>query len=56
MKELKDRGKWAGSKVKCDLCGREWIAVFHIDCKKLECPNCGNMAHYDIVEIQQLNK
>ena len=52
MEKLNKQKKWKGSKVKCDLCGREWIAVFHIDCEKLECPDCHNMAYYEIIKDQ----
>ncbi len=53
MEELEKQKKWAASKVKCDLYGREWIAVFHIDCEKLECPDCHNTAYYEIVKDQE---
>ena len=38
-----------GSVVECDICMHKWIAVFHSSCERLECPNCGNMAHYEII-------
>lgn len=38
---------WIGSKVKCDLCGYAWVAVYHKSSEKLECPNCKNMVYYD---------
>ena len=40
--ELNERG-WIGEPVKCDLCAYKWVAVYHEDCDKLECPNCRNM-------------
>jgi len=42
---------WRGAKVKCDLCSYEWIAVYHIYSDKLECENCGNISHFEEVEI-----
>ena len=35
------------SKVKCDLCGKEWVAVRPGGLAKLECPNCGNITHFE---------
>lgn len=35
------------STVKCDLCAKEWVAVRPEDVEKLECPNCGNMVHFE---------
>ena len=40
---------WIGAKVKCDLCVFEWIAVRHKNSERLECKNCGNMAHFEEV-------
>lgn len=40
---------WAGSKVKCDLCNHEWVAVFKFGSERLECPNCRNMVTYELV-------
>ena len=37
------------SKVKCDLCEKEWIAVRPEGLDKLECPNCGNIVNFDDV-------
>jgi hypothetical protein len=37
------------SKVKCDLCGKEWVAVRPEGLTKLECPDCGNMANFENV-------
>ena len=42
---------WVGSKVECDICTHEWIAVFPAECEKLECPNCHNMVEYEILGI-----
>jgi formate dehydrogenase maturation protein FdhE len=44
---------WIGSKVKCDLCGHEWIAVFLAQCERLECPNCKNMTQFEFLEIDE---
>lgn len=38
---------WIGSKVKCDICSHEWIAVFRKDSEKLECPNCECYTNYE---------
>lgn len=35
------------SKVKCDLCGYEWIAVRPEGVEKLECPNCNNIGYFE---------
>jgi len=35
------------STVKCDLCGKVWIAVRPEGLVKLECPNCQNIVHYE---------
>ena len=35
------------SKVKCDLCEYEWIAVRPEGLTKLECPNCHNMVNFE---------
>lgn len=37
------------SKVKCDLCNYSWVAVRPEGLTKLECPNCGNMVHFENV-------
>jgi hypothetical protein len=37
------------SKVKCDLCGKEWIAVRPEGLTELECPNCENMVQFENV-------
>jgi len=39
--------EWISSMVKCDLCGFEWVAVYHISCDKLECNSCGNMVDFE---------
>ena len=38
------------SKVKCDLCNHEWVAVRPEGLIKLECPNCGNMVYFENIE------
>jgi len=45
MKE--EDGPHEASKVKCDLCSYEWIAVRPEGLIKLECPNCENMVHFE---------
>ena len=47
--ELNEKG-WLGNKVQCDLCGNEWVAVYHEDCDKLECPNCNNISHFETID------
>lgn len=44
---------WIAGRVKCDLCNHVWLSVFHSTCKKLECPNCGFMANYDLITIDE---
>ena len=41
---------WQVAKVKCDLCGHEWIAAMPVDLDKVECPHCDNMVNYEIIE------
>ena len=43
------------SKVKCDLCGHEWVAVRPEGVLRLECPNCGNIANFENIKIE-MNK
>jgi hypothetical protein len=38
------------SKVQCDLCSHQWIAVRPEGLKRLECPNCGNLVTFENVE------
>lgn len=42
-----NKKEWISSKVKCDLCSYEWIAVYHQDSERLECNKCGNMVHFE---------
>ena len=37
-----NKAVWTTSSIVCDLCGFTWIAVYHKDSEKLECPNCQN--------------
>ena len=46
---MEDKG-WIGSGVECDLCGHHWIAVFASECDRLECPNCGNMVTFEVID------
>lgn len=39
------------SKVQCDLCNYQWIAVRPEGLTKLECPNCSNMVQFENVAI-----
>lgn len=50
-----DKG-WLGSLVKCDLCTHMWVAVYRVelDDKKLECPNCENMVHFERICAKDL--
>lgn len=41
---------WINEIVKCDLCSYEWNALYETSCDRLECPNCQNMAHFEVVE------
>lgn len=47
--ESTPEGGWAGGSVKCDLCGKEWVAVRLADAPQLECPNCENMVRYTAI-------
>lgn len=46
--EDKERG-WISAEVKCPLCGFEWLAVYHINCDRLECDQCKNMVEFEII-------
>ncbi len=48
---MKDEKGWRSEKVKCDLCGFTWIAIYHESCDKLECKNCNNMVYFEIINI-----
>ena len=49
---MEEETGWLGESVVCDLCGYEWVAVYHEDCDKLECPNCENMVYFDVREYE----
>lgn len=38
---------WLSDKVTCDICIHSWVAVYHEDCEKLECPNCEQMTNFE---------
>jgi hypothetical protein len=44
--------EWISENVKCDLCSHKWIAVYHCDSDKLECPNCENMVYFEGINNQ----
>lgn len=50
---MEEEKGWSGGKVACDLCGEEWIAVYPAQIERLECPNCGNMVHYEEIETDE---
>lgn len=50
---MPDKKEWCSDLVECDLCTKQWRAVYHIDSDKLECPNCGNMVHFEIIEHEK---
>lgn len=37
-----DKG-WGITQMICELCTKMWQAVYPIECKELECPNCSKM-------------
>lgn len=41
------------SKVRCDLCKNEWIAVRPYDTDKLECSQCGNVANFENIDTDE---
>jgi hypothetical protein len=41
---------WVSALIKCDLCSHESLSVHHVSCDKLECANCGNMSHFEVLE------
>jgi DNA-directed RNA polymerase subunit M/transcription elongation factor TFIIS len=49
MEEKQDQHE--ASMVKCDLCSYKWVAVRPKGLIKLECPNCGNMVHFENIPI-----
>lgn len=40
--------KILANKVGCDICGNTWDALYFENTKQLECPNCGQMADYEV--------
>jgi len=50
--EADDSGKllFTAAFVRCDLCTKEWTAVYPLSCKRLECPNCNNMVTFEIIK------
>ena len=50
---MEEEKGWIGSIVQCDLCIHKWVAVYHIDIDKIECPNCGNMVNFENVNASQ---
>lgn len=51
MDTEEDKPAWLVSEVECYLCSKQWVAVFHIESERLECPSCGNMV--DAEEVQK---
>lgn len=43
-------GTWIGGLVRCDVCTHEWAAVYWSRTEKLECPHCGMMVTYELIE------
>lgn len=41
---------WVPAKVECNLCGNQWVVVYHSTTVKLECPNCENMTLFNIIQ------
>lgn len=44
-----EKAVWVSALIKCDLCGYESLSVHHISCDKLECANCGNISHFEVL-------
>ncbi len=38
-------------KVQCDLCSFRWVAQMPSGLKKIECPNCENMAYFEFIDV-----
>ena len=36
--------------VLCDICEKEWLAMYFESSTQLECPRCGQMADYEIIQ------
>jgi len=47
---MEDEKGWCANYIECDICTHKWTSVYHIDCDKLECPNCHNMVDYSIIK------
>ena len=47
--------QWTASKVECDLCTTQWVAVWEVNTPRLECPNCSNMVTITIIEDDNNN-
>lgn len=40
-RETEAMGYYSAS-ARCDICSREWVAVYPEVCERLECPTCGH--------------
>ncbi len=54
--EGKYEGKWQVTRIDCDKCGAEWIAVHPVVCEYLECAVCGHMTPAPFVEGTECGK
>lgn len=41
---------WTVEDIKCDLCGYKYTSVHHESSDRLECPKCGHMSMFEILE------
>lgn len=41
---------WTTNLVKCDVCGFQWRAVYHIECRELECKVCGVNRNFERID------
>lgn len=41
---------WISAKVECDICSHNWVAAYPEYADKLECPNCNQLANFEIIE------
>jgi hypothetical protein len=42
--------RWVSALIKCDLCAYESLSVHHESSDKLECANCENMSHFEVLK------
>lgn len=50
-----DNTKWLARHVYCNLCGKDWAAVYSDDSTRLECPECHGDSRINIITHEVVN-